>query len=484
MIDPSSPSHQLVGAVLNGRFRIVRLLGEGGMGAVYEAEGLRGEGKRAIKVLHPEFQQEEQVLQRFFAEAEATKGFVHPNIASVFEAARAEDGTPYLVMELLQGVPLAAYTLQGKPLPPHQAVPIVHEVLQALMAAHAHKVVHRDLKPENLFLVREARGGFRVKVLDFGIAKVMDAAGGMGLKTRAGTLLGTPGYMSPEQIKDAKSVDARTDLWSVGVIFYEMLTGTQPFPAENEFARLTAVLAKEVRPIEQIAPHLAAWSLFFQRALSKDVSRRFQTAEEMAQTLTAIAQRTGALPPAGRAEPQTSSPPPQHAPSVSQRTSQLPPQPPQHLPSMPQRTSQLPPQHLPSVSPQHPSSMPPPQPQHLPSMPSPQPFPQAPSGSTASMASVPWPDAPPAPRTPSNAQPTPSIPPTAAFSAPAGPTHVSAQRPAGTPTLTGGHYDVRVVEVPLPAEAAAPEGAAWWLVAVIGLVCLGVGFALGVLVSG
>ncbi|KYF69963.1 hypothetical protein BE11_00355, partial [Sorangium cellulosum] len=297
MVDPSSPSHQLVGAVLNGRFRIVRLLGEGGMGAVYEADGLRGEGKRAIKVLHPEFTQDEQVLHRFFAEAEATKGFVHQNIASVFEAARAEDGTPYLVMELLQGVPLSAYINAGNPIPPQQAVPIIHEVLQALMAAHGHKVIHRDLKPENLFLLRDPRGGFRVKVLDFGIAKVMDAAGGMGLKTRAGTLLGTPGYMSPEQIKNAQGVDARTDLWSVGVIFYEMLTATQPFPAENEFARLTAVLAKEVRPIEQVAPHLAGWSLFFQRALSKDVNGRFQTAEEMAQTLGAIAHRTGVAVP-------------------------------------------------------------------------------------------------------------------------------------------------------------------------------------------
>ncbi|WP_438018432.1 serine/threonine-protein kinase [Sorangium sp. So ce315] len=452
MIDPSSPSHQLVGAVLNGRFRIVRLLGEGGMGAVYEADGLRGEGKRAIKVLHPEFTQDEQVLHRFFAEAEATKGFVHQNIASVFEAARAEDGTPYLVMELLQGVPLSAYINAGNPIPPQQAVPIIHEVLQALMAAHAHKVIHRDLKPENLFLVRDPRGGFRVKVLDFGIAKVMDAAGGMGLKTRAGTLLGTPGYMSPEQIKNAQGVDARTDLWSVGIIFYEMLTATQPFPAENEFARLTAVLAKEVRPIEHVAPHLAAWSLFFQRALSKDVNGRFQSAEEMAQTLGAIAHRTGVATPGAWADPQASLAPAHHLPS-------LPPPAPQQ--------------------PLYPSPPPPHTPQQ---------------GGTASMHVAPRPPTVPPPRgTTPPAPAPPSIAPTAAFPAApppvapvaAGSTYISAQRPTGVPTLTGGHYDVRVVEVPLPgAEAGAPEGAAWWLVAVIGLVCLGVGFALGVLVSG
>ncbi|WP_437968988.1 protein kinase [Sorangium sp. So ce260] len=465
MVDPSSPSHQLVGAVLSGRFRLVRLLGEGGMGAVYEADGLRGEGKRAIKVLHPEFTEEEQVLHRFFAEAEATKGFVHQNIASVFEAARAEDGTPYLVMELLQGVPLAAYINTGNPIPPQQAVPIIHEVLQALMAAHGHKVVHRDLKPENLFLVRDPRGGFRVKVLDFGIAKVMDAAGGMGLKTRAGTLLGTPGYMSPEQIKNAQGVDARTDLWSVGVIFYEMLTATQPFPAENEFARLTAVLAKEVRPIEQVAPHLAAWGLFFQRALSKDVNGRFQTAEEMAQTLSAVAHRTGVATPGSWAEPQAALSPPHHLPSLPPPAQMHAPQPQSQL-HAPQPQSQL-------HAPQPQSQLHAPQPQSQ--LHAPQP----------SMQVGPRPPTVPPPRmTTPPTQANPSVAPTATFPVAAGPTHISAQRPTGTPTLTGGHYDVRVVEVPLPAEGAAPEGASWWLVGVIGLVCLGVGFALGVLVSG
>ncbi|AUX39891.1 uncharacterized protein SOCE26_012860 [Sorangium cellulosum] len=457
MIDPSSPAHQLVGAVLNGRFRLVRLLGEGGMGAVYEAEGLRGEGKRAIKVLHPEFTQDELVLQRFFAEAEATKGFVHANIASVFEAARAEDGTPYLVMELLQGVPLAAYIDQGNPIPPQQAVPILHEVLQALMAAHAHKVIHRDLKPENLFLVRDARGGFRVKVLDFGIAKVMDAAGGMGLKTRAGTLLGTPGYMSPEQIKNAKGVDARTDLWSVGVIFYEMLTATQPFPAENEFARLTAVLAKEVRPIEQVAPHLAAWGFFFQRALSKDVSGRFQTAEEMAQTLAAVAHRAGIVVPGAH----TSSPPPP-IPSLVPRMSQVP------------QTSQMP--QVPQVPTPQPMAQ---TPQQLSQMPQPH------GGVVSGVPSGARPPTVPPPRTAPPTQQTSSVAPTATFPVAASPTHISAQRPTGVPTLTGGRYDVQVVEVPLPAEGElSGGGAAWWLVGVIGLVCLGVGFALGVLVSG
>jgi eukaryotic-like serine/threonine-protein kinase len=431
VIDPSSPSHQLVGAVLNGRWKLVRLLGEGGMGAVYEADGLRGDGKRAIKILHPEFTHEEQILQRFFLEAEATRGFSHQNIASVFEAARAEDGTPYLVMELLQGVPLSAYIDQGNPIPPQQAAPLVYEVLQALMAAHAHMVVHRDLKPDNLFLIRDARGAFRVKVLDFGIAKVMDVAGGMGSKTRTGTLLGTPGYMSPEQIKNSKGVDPRSDLWSVGVIFYEMLTATQPFPAENEFARLTSVLTADVRPIEQIAPHLAAWGPFFQRALAKDLAQRFQSAEEMAQALSAIVRRTSAA----------------------------------------------------LMTPT------PPRPEHSVAMPSPVVHPAPPAGAShvgattvsgvvASSGSV-----PPAPGALASTNAAPSFAdvsraPPALYPPSASTTYISGQRPAGTPTLTGSPLNVRVVEA-----TSASAGAAWWLVGVIGFVCMGLGFALGLLVA-
>jgi len=261
-VTTSSPATQLIGAVLNGRWRLVRLLGEGGMGAVYEADGTRGEGKRAIKLLHPEFCKEEQILHRFFAEAQANQALQHPNVAQIYEAARAEDGSPYLVMELLQGTPLTTWLERGQPVPPEHVVPVIQAVLSALSMAHARRIIHRDLKPDNLFLVRDAQGANQVKVLDFGIAKLMDAAGGMGQKTRTGVLLGTPGYMSPEQIKNAKGVDGRSDLWSVGVILYELLTAREPFPADNEFARLTSVLTEEVKPIEQVVPQLASWSAF------------------------------------------------------------------------------------------------------------------------------------------------------------------------------------------------------------------------------
>ncbi len=287
-MDQQSEAQQLVGAVFNGRWRLMRLVGEGGMGAVFEAHGLQGDGVRAVKVLHPEFIGEEQILNRFMAEAEAVKLLQHPNVAQIYGSARAEDGTPYLIMELLQGAPLSNFMTPGQPMPAQQGAGIMLGVLQALNVAHTRGIVHRDLKPDNLFLVSDGRGNRVVKVLDFGIAKVMDAAGGMGSKTKTGVLLGTPGYMSPEQIKNSKGVDARSDLWSVGIILYELLSGQEAFPADNEFTRLTMVLTQDIRPIGQVAPHLASWSSFFQRALSKDPNGRFQSAAEMSQALAAM----------------------------------------------------------------------------------------------------------------------------------------------------------------------------------------------------
>jgi serine/threonine-protein kinase len=292
-------SETMIGAVLNGKWRLTRLLGEGGMGAVFSADSLQGLGQRAIKVLHPEFVNEPQILERFFRECFAAQQLEHPNVAKVFEHAQAEDGTPYLVMELLQGIPLANYVQPGKAVPVQQAAPIIYGVLQALVAAHAKDIIHRDLKPDNIFLVPDATGRYTVKVLDFGIAKVMDAAGGMGSKTRTGVLLGTPGYMSPEQIKNAKAVDSRSDLWSVGVIFYEMVTGQPAFEAPTDFARLTAVLTQDPKPIELAAPHLAMWSEFFTRATARDLTQRYSTADEMARALlfTSRAQAGAAVLP-------------------------------------------------------------------------------------------------------------------------------------------------------------------------------------------
>nr|WP_275939322.1 serine/threonine-protein kinase [Polyangium spumosum] len=264
------------------------MLGEGGMGAVYEAESVQGEGKRAVKMLHEEFTRIPEVRDRFLQEVTATKNLVHPNVVPILESAVAEDGSPYLVMELLRGQSLGDKLDGGVILPVPEAFRITSQILAALSAAHAQRVVHRDLKPDNVFVARDPGGNEVVKILDFGIAKVMDAAGGMGNKTRTGALIGTPGYMSPEQIKSAKNVDPRSDLWGVATILYQMLTGTLPFEADNDFTRLTAVIVGHPTPITVYAPELQRFTPFFDRALEKDPNKRFQTADEMAQVLAAL----------------------------------------------------------------------------------------------------------------------------------------------------------------------------------------------------
>jgi eukaryotic-like serine/threonine-protein kinase len=270
----------LTGAVLNRRWRVVRRLGSGGLGVVFEVAGLGGEGPRAAKLLRREFLDEPEVVERFLAEAGATARLSHPGIAQVYEAARAEDGTPYLLLELCQGEPLTAL-MNRERLPVERAVGIVHSLLDALGAAHRAGIVHRDLKPDNVFLARDTAGQEMVKLLDFGVARVLDAAGGVGRRTRTGMLLGTPGYMSPEQLKRSKDASPRSDLWSVGVIFYELLTGQRAYPAPSEFERMTAVLLGSPPPIEQVAPHHAHWASFLTRALDPYPDCRFPTANDM-----------------------------------------------------------------------------------------------------------------------------------------------------------------------------------------------------------
>jgi serine/threonine protein kinase len=290
------PSPSLTGAVLSRRWRIANKLGEGGMGEVYAAEPVAGGARVAIKVLRQEFLADPPVLARFLEEGRTCIGLIHPNIVRVFECGEAEDRSPYLVMELLEGVPLGAYTAGGGRVPPPQAVPILHGILAGLAAAHARGVVHRDLKPDNVFLTRDPAGTFAVKLLDFGLAKVMDAAGGMGNRTRSGVLLGTPAYMSPEQIKNARDVDPRADLFSAGVLFYEMLTGRTAFPAPTEFAKLTAVLTTEPEPLERVDPALAPLGTFVARALKKNRDERFASALDMARALSAVSPGLGQQP--------------------------------------------------------------------------------------------------------------------------------------------------------------------------------------------
>jgi serine/threonine-protein kinase len=284
-----APRADLTGAILSRKYALKRLVGTGGMGAVYESQNPEDGRPVAVKILGLDFVSDAEIKSRFLEEGRTCQRLIHPNIVRVFDVAEAEDGSPYIVMELLDGVPLSAYTRSGVRVPMNQAASILQGILAGLGAAHAQGIVHRDLKPENVFLARDPNGAFVAKILDFGIAKVMDAAGGMGNKTRTGVLLGTPAYMSPEQIKNAKDVDARADLWSAGVMLYEMLTGRVAFPAPTEYARLAAVLNTTPPPLEAVDPQLGRLSAFVQLAMQKDRVQRFQTALEMARALSAAA---------------------------------------------------------------------------------------------------------------------------------------------------------------------------------------------------
>ncbi|HJL28417.1 MAG TPA: protein kinase, partial [Polyangiaceae bacterium LLY-WYZ-15_(1-7)] len=243
---PLTVGPALIGRVIAGRYEVIRLVGEGGMGAVYEAEH-RTIGRRvALKRLHPELATDAHAVNRFQREARAAGGTGHEHVVDILDLGFAEDGAPYLVMELLAGESLAARLERERQLPEERAARIAGQVLSALEAVHARRVIHRDLKPDNIFLTRRGRQRDYVKVLDFGVSKIGVPEGRteVGL-TRTGTMVGTPHYMSPEQARGVKKLDHRVDLYAVGVILYECLSGQLPFDADNYHALLQSILVRE-----------------------------------------------------------------------------------------------------------------------------------------------------------------------------------------------------------------------------------------------
>lgn len=285
-LNPSAEATALVGAVLNQRYRLTAVLGEGGLASVFRAEPNDGAPAVAVKLLKSEFKSDPEVVERFLAEATLAERIQHPGVVRVFGGFRAEDGSPYLVTELLVGHALSQ-TMNRGPVPVEQAVQIALALLETLAAAHAVGVVHRDIKPDNVFV---CPGQERmVRLLDFGISRAIEAAGGSARKTKTGMLLGTPGYMSPEQVKNSKDADHRSDLFSIGVLFYELITGQRAFEGQTEYERMMAVLFGDARPIEQTAPQFAHWQSFFAKALEREPTARFQNAMEMRDALSAVA---------------------------------------------------------------------------------------------------------------------------------------------------------------------------------------------------
>jgi eukaryotic-like serine/threonine-protein kinase len=279
-----------------GRYEIRSLLGAGGMGEVYRARDPKLNREVAIKVLPAAFSADPERLRRFEQEAQAAGALNHPNILAIYDVA-TDEGAPYVVSELLEGETLRE-RLKGAALPARKALDYALQIARGLAAAHEKGIVHRDLKPENLFLTKEGR----IKILDFGLAKLIEPRGSgeapaelptRPLNTDPGTVMGTAGYMSPEQVR-GQPVDHRSDIFSLGVILYEMLAGERPFRGESAVETLNAILKED--PPELSAgsnPIAPALERIIRHCLEKHPDERFQAARDLAFAIEALSGYSG-----------------------------------------------------------------------------------------------------------------------------------------------------------------------------------------------
>jgi serine/threonine-protein kinase len=283
----------MIGTLAAGRYRVMKLLGEGGMGQVYLAEHVAIEKRVALKVLRAEYASKGDIVRRFQQEAISASRIKHPNVLDVFDFGQLDNGCFFLAMEYLEGNDLADEITRRKVLDPATGIRVSMQICRALAAAHANGVVHRDMKPENVFLQRTDDGEEIVKIVDFGIAQLRSKDDSVvetkRRLTRTGMIFGTPEYMAPEQAS-GKHADLRADIYAVGIIMYEMFTGAVPFTGETFLGVLTkhlsepAPLMNVVFPELSISPPLQA---VIMRALEKDPAVRYQTMLEFAQAITA-----------------------------------------------------------------------------------------------------------------------------------------------------------------------------------------------------
>jgi serine/threonine-protein kinase len=280
----------LLGQIIADRYHIIKKLGEGGMGTVYLAEHVKMGRKSAVKVMNPGMVSDADAISRFNREAQNASRINHANVAAVYDFGETPDGLTYLAMEFIEGPALTKVIADAGSLPPRRAADITRQASEALAVAHEMGIVHRDLKPDNIMLAKGREGVDIVKVVDFGIAK---AAAEEGQKvTKTGMVVGTPEYMSPEQLSGDK-LDGRSDTYSLALVAFNMLTGKLPFPADTAQESMIARLMDSPKQLSEMKPEVA-WTAEVQavmdRALARDVAERYQSAADFGRELFAAVQ--------------------------------------------------------------------------------------------------------------------------------------------------------------------------------------------------
>lgn len=278
--------NDLVGSIIADRYHVLRKLGEGGMGQVYLAEHVKMGRKSAVKVMNPGMVHDADAISRFNREAANASRINHPNVAAVYDFGETGEGLIYLAMEFVEGPPLTKLIEQQGALPPLRAADIARQAADALTVAHDMGIVHRDLKPDNIMVARNRDGSDLVKVVDFGIAKAADNE--KQKVTKTGLVVGTPEYMSPEQLAGDK-LDGRSDIYSMGLVAFNMLTGKLPFPSESAQEAMIMRLTDKPKPLAEMKPDVA-WTPEVQAVLDKvlerDASLRYQTAAQFGRDLS------------------------------------------------------------------------------------------------------------------------------------------------------------------------------------------------------
>jgi eukaryotic-like serine/threonine-protein kinase len=294
MRDNSGIAMPQLGAIVAQKYQLIRELGEGGMAVVFQATHIKLNQAVALKMLDPSLAKSKTVVARFEREARAAASLKSAHVAKVIDVDVTEQGLPFMVMELLHGNDLAEELKRRGPLPYWEVVGYLLHACAAMSEAHLAGIVHRDLKPSNLFLCKDAAGSF-IKVLDFGISKMdtyneSDPTGEESRMTSTFTAMGTAMYMSPEHVRSTKHVDHRTDIWSLGVILYELITGRLPFSGDAATAIAAAIVADTPESLAKLCPHVPGELVqVVERAMHKDRELRFQTMSEFARALRPFA---------------------------------------------------------------------------------------------------------------------------------------------------------------------------------------------------